>query len=125
MSSFSIDTAKAWMQAYAQVLEENKEYLTELDSAIGDADHGTNMARGMNAAVEPANLDQPDLATLFKKVGLALVSKVGGTAGPLYGTFFMRAAKETGDAGSLDAAGLSRVLHAGLQGVLDLSLIHI
>lgn len=119
MSSFSIDTAKAWMQAYAQVLEENKEYLTELDSAIGDADHGTNMARGMNAAVEPANLDQPDLATLFKKVGLALVSKVGGTAGPLYGTFFMRAAKETGDAGSLDAAGLSRVLHAGLQGVLD------
>lgn len=119
MSSFSIDTAKAWMQAYAQVLEENKEYLTELDSPIGDADHGTNMARGMHAAVEPANLDQPNLATLFKKVGLALVSKVGGTSGPLYGTFFMRAAKETGDAESLDVAGLSRVLHAGLQGVLD------
>lgn len=107
------------MREYSQVLEENKEYLTELDSPIGDADHGTNMARGMHAAAEPANLDQPDLATLFKKVGLALVSKVGGTAGPLYGTFFMRAAKEVGAAETLDAPGLSRVLHAGLQGVLD------
>lgn len=119
MSDFTLETAKAWMAAYAHKLDEKKEYLTELDSPIGDADHGTNMARGMNAANEPANLDQPDLGNLFKKVGLTLVSKVGGTSGPLYGTFFMRAGKEAGEAVSLDGERLSKVLHAGLQGVLD------
>ncbi|MST49869.1 dihydroxyacetone kinase subunit DhaL [Mobiluncus porci] len=119
MSDFTLETAKAWMSEYARVLDEKKEYLTELDSPIGDADHGTNMARGMKAAIEPANLDQPDLGSLFKKVGLALVSKVGGTSGPLYGTFFMRAGKEAGETTALDGAALSKALHAGLQGVLD------
>ncbi len=119
MSEFTLETAKAWMSEYARVLDEKKEYLTELDSPIGDADHATNMARGMKAAIEPANLDQPDLGSLFKKVGLALVSKVGGTSGPLYGTFFMRAGKEAGETTALDGAALSKALHAGLQGVLD------
>ncbi|MCI6584672.1 MAG: dihydroxyacetone kinase subunit DhaL [Mobiluncus porci] len=119
MSDFTLETAKAWMSEYARVLDEKKEYLTELDSPIGDADHGTNMARGMKAAIEPANLDQPDLGSLFKKVGLALVSKVGGTSGPLYGTFFMRAGKEAGETTALDGAALSKALHAGLQGVID------
>lgn len=119
MDTFTIETAKTWMLDFAQTIEENEEYLTQLDSPIGDADHGTNMARGMRAAAQDDNLNQPDLATLFKKVGLALVSKVGGTSGPLYGTFFLRAGKETGEAQQLDAPGLSRVLHAGLQGILE------
>ncbi|MDY6076235.1 dihydroxyacetone kinase subunit DhaL [Mobiluncus sp.] len=116
---FTLDNAKAWMQEYSRIVGENKEYLTELDSPIGDADHGTNMARGMAAAVEPEALDQPDLGALFKKVGMTLVSKVGGTSGPLYGTFFMRAGKEAGASTEIEDAAFGAVLRAGLQGVIE------
>lgn len=119
MADFTLDIAKKWLEEYAATLEEQKAYLTDLDSSIGDADHGTNMARGMSAVVEPEALNQGDLGALFKKVGMTLVSKVGGTSGPLYGTFFLRAAKEAGTATELDAAGLAAALRAGLTGVLD------
>lgn len=119
MADFTLDIAKKWLEEYAATLEEQKAYLTDLDSSIGDADHGTNMARGMSAVVEPESLNQGDLGALFKKVGMTLVSKVGGTSGPLYGTFFLRAAKEAGTATELDAAGLAAALRAGLTGVLD------
>lgn len=119
MADFTLDIAKKWLEEYAATLEEQKAYLTDLDSSIGDADHGTNMARGMSAVVEPEALNQGDLGALFKTVGMTLVSKVGGTSGPLYGTFFLRAAKEAGTATELDAAGLAAALRAGLTGVLD------
>src|SRR5438094_7672591 len=94
-----------WVRAFAQQVEDNKDLLTRLDAAIGDADHGANMDRGMSAVV--AALDQPggpppaDPAALLKAVGMTLVSTVGGTSGPLYGTFFLRMATAAGDAADL------------------------
>ena len=73
-----------WIRSFAQVVAENKEALTELDSAIGDGDHGTNMDRGMRAAVTALQDTAPETASaLFNKVGMTLVSKVGGASGPL------------------------------------------
>lgn len=80
-----------WLEQYAAILNQNKEYLTELDSAIGDADHGINMARGFNKVTEklPTVADK-DIGNILKTTGMALISSVGGASGPLYGTFFMR-----------------------------------
>src|SRR3954452_24993128 len=89
----------AWIQAFARHVDENKSLLTELDAAIGDAHHGVNMHRGFPAAV--AALDEAAVATpgtLFKKVGMTLVSTVGGASGPLYGTLFLRVGAALGDA---------------------------
>ena len=80
-----------WINGCAAVLEENKDYLTELDSAIGDADHGANMDRGFKAVLTkmPEMLDK-DIGTISKTVGMTLISTVGGAGGPLYGTFFLQ-----------------------------------
>ncbi len=115
----AVETAQfvAWMRRYADVIHENAGMLTELDSAIGDADHGSNMDRGMAAVV--AALDATEFASgaeLFKKVGMTLVSSVGGASGPLYGTFFLRFGGKLGD-GAVDAATLGEALHAGVAGV--------
>ena len=86
-----------WIREFARVVTANKDLLTRLDSAIGDADHGANMDRGMTAVV--AALDggmPPSVAALFKQVGMTLVSSVGGASGPLYGTFFLRMASTAG-----------------------------
>jgi len=85
------DDVVRWIRVFAREIAEQKERLTELDSAIGDADHGINMDRGMQSAI--AKLDgvpTPDLGTLFKTVGMTLVSTIGGAGGPLYGTLFLR-----------------------------------
>ena len=85
------DDVVHWIRVFAEEIAEHKEHLTELDSAIGDADHGINMDRGMQAAI--AKLDgvpTADLGTLFKTVGMTLVSTIGGAGGPLYGTLFLR-----------------------------------
>src|SRR3954463_10057293 len=80
-----------WVRAFAQQVEDNKDLLTELDAAIGDADHGANMDRGLKAVLVALEQDPPATpATLFNKVGLTLVSTVGGASGPLYGTLFLR-----------------------------------
>lgn len=108
-----------WMRRYAGVIQENAELLTELDSAIGDADHGSNMDRGMKAVV--AALDAAEFtsaAELFKKVGMTLVSSVGGASGPLYGTFFLRLGGKLGD-GPVDADALGIALHAGVDGIVQ------
>ncbi|MFF1815681.1 dihydroxyacetone kinase subunit DhaL [Kribbella sp. NPDC058245] len=86
-----IDRFTDWLRDASKVLHENAAYLTELDSAIGDADHGANMDRGFAAVV--VMLDETSFTSvdeLLKKVGMTLVSKVGGASGPLYGTFFLR-----------------------------------
>ena len=111
----------AWLHAYAVAVAENCEYLTELDAAIGDADHGSNMDRGMQAVV--GRLDGPSaggaggVGALLKLVGMTLVSTVGGAAGPLYGTFFLQMGKAAGEAAELPAAQWAAALEAGVQGV--------
>jgi len=119
VASISYGEAVAWINRYADVIAEQRAYLTQLDTAIGDADHGTNMDRGMRAAVERVGAIEgdDDIGGAFKAVGMALVSKVGGAAGPLYGTLFLQMANATAGASELDLAGWSDALAAGLKGV--------
>jgi dihydroxyacetone kinase-like protein len=108
-----------WVRQFATLVAEQREYLTELDSAIGDADHGANMDRGLKAAV--AALDEAQPATpgaVLSKVGITLVSTVGGASGPLYGTFFMRMGAAFGDASVASPGELAAALRAGLDGVV-------
>lgn len=110
----------AWVRGFAALIGENKAQLTQLDAAIGDADHGTNMDRGMTAVL--AMLDDGDppasAAALFKQVGMTLVSTVGGASGPLYGTFFLRFATAAGEGSELDPKGFAAALRAGLDGIV-------
>jgi dihydroxyacetone kinase-like protein len=118
-SSISYGEAVAWINHFADVIGEQRQELTRLDTAIGDADHGTNMDRGMRAAVERVGAIEgdDDIGAAFKAVGMALVSKVGGAAGPLYGTLFLQMGNATAGASELDLAGWSDALAAGLKGV--------
>jgi phosphoenolpyruvate---glycerone phosphotransferase subunit DhaL len=117
-SSISYDEVVAWIHRFADVIAERREELTRLDTAIGDADHGTNMDRGMRAALQRVDaLDGNDISAALKGVGMALVSKVGGAAGPLYGTMFLQMANAAGDASEVDLAGWTEMLQAGLKGV--------
>ena len=109
---------EAWVRRFAALVSENKDYLTELDAAIGDADHGSNLDRGMTAAV--AALDELGPAAagpLLSKVGMTLVSTVGGASGPLFGTLFLRMGTSLGDTDTVDAAQIAAALRAGLDGV--------
>lgn len=120
--SESVTTAvfEHWVRRFAELVERNREHLTELDAAIGDADHGSNMDRGMKAAV--AALDEspmPSAGALLTKVGMTLVSTVGGASGPLFGTFFMRMGTSLGAAQTVSAGDLAVALRAGLGGVVD------
>ena len=117
-SSISYDEMVAWIHRFADVITERRAELTRLDTAIGDADHGTNMYRGIRAAVERVDtLDGDDISAALKGVGMALVSKVGGAAGPLYGTMFLQMANAAGDGSEVDLAGWTQMLQAGLKGV--------
>jgi dihydroxyacetone kinase-like protein len=109
-----------WIREFARVVAANKDLLTQLDSAIGDADHGANMDRGMTAVV--AALDggmPPSAAALLKQVGMTLVSSVGGASGPLYGTFFLRMASTAGDVDALDGPAFATAMRAGVDGVVQ------
>ena len=113
-----VSALEAWIREYARTIAGHKEELTELDSAIGDADHGTNMDRGMSAAVAALDAAPPaDPAALLKQVGMTLVSKVGGASGPLYGTFFLRMAGALGP-DPADDETFARALRAGFDGVV-------
>jgi dihydroxyacetone kinase-like protein len=108
-----------WVRRFATLVAQNRDHLTELDAAIGDADHGSNMDRGMQAAV--AALDEARPATagaLFTKVGMTLVSTVGGASGPLFGTFFLRMGTSFGDADTASSLDFAAALRAGLGGVV-------
>ena len=108
-----------WLRAFAEAVRDAADELTALDSAIGDADHGANMRRGMTAVVGKLE-SAPDAgpAALLKSAGMTLVSTVGGASGPLYGTLFLRMATAAGDRTELDAAGFAAALRAGLDGVV-------
>ena len=132
------DAVIAWITRYADTITAQKEYLTALDSAIGDADHGINMDRGLQAVV--AKLDGlsgegtgaagghaggpvaegasgESVGALLKSVGMTLVSTVGGAAGPLYGTLFLRMGAAAGDAAELDPAAWAAAFKAGVAGL--------
>lgn len=115
----TLDQLIAWAERFAAVIAENKEYLTGLDAEIGDADHGSNMARGTAAALEKLQADAPaSVAAFGKTAGMTLVSTVGGASGPLFGTLFLRFGVSAGDTTELDAAGLAAALKAGIDGVV-------
>ena len=114
------DNLYTWITALQQVYSENKEYLTELDSAIGDADHGINMNRGFTNAIADLEKSQPqDIDAILKTVAMTLIRTVGGAAGPLYGTFFMRASATCAGKAELDSADVVALFEAGLGGVLQ------
>jgi dihydroxyacetone kinase-like protein len=113
------DAIEDWMRRFAAEVAENRAYLTRLDGAIGDGDHGTNMDRGMKKALERLEAtDGDDIGASLKAVGMALVSSVGGAAGPLYGTLFLQMGQATAGRSELDLAGFTEALDAGVQGVI-------
>lgn len=120
MSASAISGADVvrWIHVYASTIAENRDYLTQLDSAIGDADHGTNMNRGMSAAVEKLDgASGDDVGGVLKTVGLTLVSKVGGAGGPLYGTLFMQMGAATTGKAELSVGDWANAVETGLKGV--------
>ncbi|MGB3160093.1 dihydroxyacetone kinase subunit DhaL [Carnobacterium sp.] len=109
----SVENTKQWLTLFTALLIENKAYLSELDTAIGDGDHGNNMARGATALNEVLESKNPeDIPSLLKLIGMTLVSKVGGASGPLYGSAFISMAKV-----SQENTDLSVLLQAGLDGI--------
>ena len=107
-----------WLQRVAQVLHENRDYLTQLDSSIGDADHGINMDRGFKAVNEKLpGMTSMDIGSMLKTVGTTLVSTVGGASGPLYGTAFLRAGMVTSGKHELYEADVIGMLEAALEGI--------
>jgi phosphoenolpyruvate---glycerone phosphotransferase subunit DhaL len=116
---FTAAQAVSWVRASAAVIEDNAAALTRLDAAIGDGDHGTNMNRGFKAALQRLDgLEATDFGSVFKAVGMALISKVGGASGPLYGSFYLAVGKGLGDAEAAEDGALAAALRAGYEGVV-------
>ena len=116
--TISLPDVETWLRTFAAEVARRRDYLTDLDAAIGDADHGVNMDRGMKAVV--AMLDgarADDIGALLRQTGMTLVSTVGGAAGPLYGTLFLQMAAAAGSAATLTTADWATALGAGVRGV--------
>jgi dihydroxyacetone kinase-like protein len=121
------DTVQRWLEQAAASLREQRDYLTQLDAAIGDADHGTNMDRGFTAVVAKlGKTDGPSLrpGKLLTTAGGTLVSTVGGASGPLWGTALRRAGRALGDADEFGGDELASALDAALEGVVELGAAH-
>jgi len=119
-STVDLDTLIAWIREFARVIDENAQLLSDLDAAIGDADHGINMERGMTAVLGALDEAAPtDMAGLCKQVGMTLVKSVGGASGPLYGTFFLRMAAPLGATEDVAATDFAAALRAGVEGVVQ------
>jgi dihydroxyacetone kinase-like protein len=117
--SVTYDDVLRWIRTFAARVEANKEYLTQLDAAIGDADHGINMHRGMSAVLGKvdAQSGDEDVGALLKTVGMTLVSTVGGAGGPLYGTLFLQMGTAASGKGELSPDDWAAALEAGIAGV--------
>ena len=112
---------RAWITAAARVIGEQRDHLTQLDAAIGDADHGINLDRGFTAVVSAIESAAPVTpGAVLTLTGTTLISKVGGASGPLYGTAFRRAGRALGDAADVDLPGLAVALEDALAGVQQL-----
>ncbi|EGP3414370.1 dihydroxyacetone kinase subunit L [Listeria monocytogenes] len=115
--TYDKDWALRWLNDFGERVQENKQLLSDLDQAIGDGDHGINMARGLGELKKAFTEKEPaDLKDVFKTAGMTMVSKVGGASGPLYGTAFLNMSKAV-DADTIDAVGLTKVIEAGLEGI--------
>ncbi|ENO8452653.1 dihydroxyacetone kinase subunit L [Listeria monocytogenes] len=115
--TYDKDWALRWLNDFGERVQENKQLLSDLDQAIGDGDHGINMARGLSELKKVFTEKEPaDLKDVFKTAGMTMVSKVGGASGPLYGTAFLNMSKAV-DADTIDAVGLTKVIEAGLEGI--------
>ncbi|EDN8079355.1 dihydroxyacetone kinase subunit L [Listeria monocytogenes] len=115
--TYDKDWALRWLNDFGERVQENKQLLSDLDQAIGDGDHGINMARGLGELKKAFTEKEPaDLKDVFKTAGMTMVSKVGGASGPLYGTAFLNMSKAV-DSETIDAEGLTKVLEAGLEGI--------
>lgn len=113
------DDILAWLQDVAQTLAENRDYLIQLDSAIGDADHGANMDRGFKAIMGKMDeISDKDIGTIFKTAAMTLISTVGGASGPLYGTFFLQAGTKTAGKMEITIEEWALVLEAALAGIV-------
>ncbi|MDT3253014.1 dihydroxyacetone kinase subunit DhaL [Serratia sp. root2] len=108
-----------WLMRCGEVFTQQRDFLTRLDTEIGDADHGLNMNRGFNKVVEklPSVADK-DIGFILKNTGMTLLSSVGGASGPLFGTFFIRAAQAANAKQSLDLAELHQMMQEGVEGVV-------
>ncbi|WP_353947988.1 dihydroxyacetone kinase subunit DhaL [Sporolactobacillus sp. Y61] len=118
---------KKWLELFADKLHENKVYLSELDTAIGDGDHGNNMARGADFLLKSLN-PADDIPTIFKKAAMALISKVGGASGPLYGSALLAISKkaaETDDRTTWVAAGAKAIAHRGKSEAGDKTMLDV
>lgn len=120
---------KQWMKLFAEKIEANKAYLSDLDTPIGDGDHGNNMARGMVAVQEAFKSKNPtDVTSALKLVAMSLISKVGGAAGPLYGTAFLEMAKlstSTKDLGLLTEAAVNGIKKRGGANAGDKTMVDV
>jgi dihydroxyacetone kinase-like protein len=119
-TSVDAGTVKRWLETAAASLHEQRDYLTQLDAAIGDADHGTNMDRGFTAVVGKLDGLEGPPGKLLTTAGATLVSTVGGASGPLWGTALRRAGRALGDADDFSALDLADALDAALEGVVEL-----
>ena len=112
---------RTWIRATARVIDEQRDHLTQLDAAIGDADHGINLSRGFTAVLDALESAAPQTpGAILTLTGATLISKVGGASGPLYGVAFRRAGKSLGDTAEVDLPALGEALEAALAGVQQL-----
>ncbi len=118
--SFSNQDGAAVAGALVQIIRKNKEYLSEIDGAIGDGDHGINMNKGFAMFAERTNLAEVDLSGALKALGRVLLMEIGGSMGPIYGTFFREMAKASAGKERIDAAAFAAMLRAALVGVQGL-----
>lgn len=110
-----------WLKKLDAVYTEQKDFLSKLDSDIGDGDHGVNMARGFNAVVSAVDSAQPaDIGAVFKTASMSLIKTVGGASGPLYGTFFLRAAADFAGKQEVNLDAWTSALEKGIQGIEQL-----
>lgn len=115
----TVTEIQAWLDRFAEEILKNKEYLSDLDTPIGDGDHGNNMARGMNEYRQAVEKERPaTISDTFKQLSMILISKVGGASGPLYGSAFMNMTKATKDLDEItDEKKLGEIFAQGLQGI--------
>ena len=120
MSLITSEQVIRWLERFAGLVTENKDYLTQLDAAIGDADHGANMDRGFQAVLaKKSDLAGKDITTMLKTVAMTLLSTVGGASGPLYGTFFLQASQAAGGKSEISPEEFGVLLEKALAGILQ------
>jgi phosphoenolpyruvate---glycerone phosphotransferase subunit DhaL len=120
MQTITLAQVRRWLLAYADAMDQHEPLLTELDAAIGDGDHGANMVRGMSKVrlwLETQGESSPDIGHLLRTVAMTLISSVGGAAGPLYGAFFLRAAKDAAGSDAVPLPQLALIFASGLEGI--------